>query len=233
MATPTAAEAAIARAEEEAHVAAELDTAGGGQGLQEPMTLEQMRKHLEAVGSRVGGLVSSAEMVTIYNRYDGVSSDVTTDQIRQRLRVRFDRTHPWEGQLVWTTKPPEKAPEKGNLKCPLHSESEERAYLDILHFDGKTCRKATMKTQYDVGTHFEKAHKRIYLAVEKDKERQIQLQQMELMREQTAAMQAMAAAQGVGAGVESCGEGGCDYKGSPQQLRGHKMGAHPKEPVSA
>ena len=45
--------------------------------------------------------------------------------------------------------------------------------------------------------HFEHAHKRVFKAVEADKARQLQAQQMDLMREQTNAMQSMARAQGV------------------------------------
>ncbi len=105
------------------------------------------------------------------------------------------------GQLVWTTKPPEDAPAVGTLLCPLHIDSEERAYLDTLHFEGKVCAKSTMKTLYDRDMHFEHGHGAIYKAVEKDRARQLQVQQMELMKQQTAAMQAMAGQNGAEPGT--------------------------------
>ena len=83
----------------------------------------------------------------------------------------------------------------GTLLCPLHQDSEERGYLDGLNFKGKLCRKATLKTEYDKDRHFAQ-HGLIYKAVEADKVKQLQTQQMDLMREQTNAMQSMARAQG-------------------------------------
>ncbi len=191
MTPPTAANAVAQRAEEDAHVDKEMRNAGlqGGE-----VTLDDIREKL-GDGSTVSGVTSSAEMMTVYNRYDGVPSQITSDQAGQRLRVRFDKTHPWAGQLVWTTKPPENGPALGTLLCPLHKDSDERAYLDGLHFQSQTCLKSTLKTDYDKDMHFAQ-HRLIHKAVEADKEKQLQLQQMDLMREQTNAMKAMAAAQG-------------------------------------
>ncbi len=198
MTPPTATDVAVQRAEEDAHVDEEMRNAGlqGGE-----VTLDDIREKL-GEGSTVSGVTSSAEMMTVYNRYDGVPSQITSDQAGQRLRVRFDKTHPWAGQLVWTTKPPENGPALGTLLCPLHKDSDERAYLDSLHFQGKLCLKATLKTEYDKDMHF-KQHKLIFNAVEADKAKQLQLQQMELMREQTNAMKAMAEAQGAPPATET------------------------------
>lgn len=233
MVNPTAAEATIRRAEEDAHVAVEMERARTGRGeveaapgRAEPVTHKQVEELLKGTGSTLGGLQSTAEFMTVYNRYDGVPSQITTDQASQRLRVRFDPSHPWAGQLVWTTTPPKKGPVVGTLKCPLHLESEERAYLNDLHFGSVTCRKATMKTEMDRQDHFQGKHKKVHKAVEADKAKQLQLQQMELMKEQTAAMQAMASVQGAPAALVSCGSDGCTYEGTASQLRGHKMGAH-------
>lgn len=186
----------IARqAEETARIDAELAQARPGGGYQDPTSAAELREQMKASGAEVGGLVSSGAPMRIYNRYDGSHSDITTDQARQRLSVRFDRSHIWAGQLVWTTKPPDPAPAPGTLKCPLHPESEERGYLDGLHFGGMFCRKHNMRTEKDRNDHFKGKHKSVHLAVEQDKDRELKRQQMDLMREQTAAMQAMAAAQ--------------------------------------
>ncbi|KKN31680.1 hypothetical protein LCGC14_0821450 [marine sediment metagenome] len=192
--SPTA-DAVVRKAEEEAHVEAELEQAREQEGYREPVPVEQLREEMKSEGVKLGGVTSSAEMLTIYNRYDGVPSQITTDQARQRLSVRFDPSHPWAGQLVWTTKPVE-GREMGTLLCPLNPDSAERGYLDGLRFNAIICRKHNMKTAYDVDMHFEHKHKTIFKAVEKDKDRQMKEQQMALMREQTAAMNRMAAAQG-------------------------------------
>ena len=170
---PTAA-AAIAKAEEDAHVDEELERVREDT----PKTIEEMNALLGGTDSDVSGIESTAAMMTVYNRWDGVPSRITTDQAGQRLRVRFEPLHVMAGQLVWTTKPPESAPAVGTLLCPLHQDSEERKYLD--------------------GLHFEHGHGAIYKAVEKDKANQLQLRQMELMQQQTAAMQAMAGRNGGG-----------------------------------
>lgn len=185
--SPTA-EARLRQEEDEAHVEDEMRAAGA---LKERRSLDDIRREIESSGGTVGGLDSSAEDVILYNRYDGVPSRVTTDQLRQRLRVRFDRDHPWAGQLVWTARPPEKPAEQGTLLCPLHPNSEEREYLDSLRFQGVLCRKSNMKTANDRDAHFEK-HKRVFRAVEKDKERRQRERQMELMSEQTKALRSMA-----------------------------------------
>ncbi len=223
MTTPTAAEAAVHRAEEDAHVASELGAAGLAADGQERVSIEELRERVKGTGAELGGLVSSAEMMIVYNRYDGVSSQITTDQASQRLRVRFDRTHPWAGQLVWTTKAPENGPAVGSLLCPLHPESEERAYLDSLNFRGATCRKATLPTEYDRERHFEK-HKRVHAAVEADKVKQMQDRQMELLQEQTAAMREMAAGQRnggqapqAGSSEEADASGGAKGKRAPRE----------------
>ena len=188
---PTAA-AAIAKAEEDAHVDEELERVR----KDTPKTIDEMNALLGGTDSDVSGIESTAAMMTVYNRWDGVPSRITTDQAGQRLRVRFEPLHVMAGQLVWTTKPPESAPAVGTLLCPLHIDSEERKYLDGLHFEGKTCAKSTLKTLYDRDMHFEHGHGAIYKAVEKDKANQLQLRQMELMQQQTAAMQAMAGQNG-------------------------------------
>lgn len=232
MTMPAAATQAVKKAEEDAHVQGEMDHARAEQGVGDAQSLEELRASIKGSGSTVGGLQSSAESMTIYSRYDGEPSVITTDQAGQRLRVRFDGTHPWAGQLVWTTKAPEHPPRPGIFVCPLHPEGEERAYLDELHFTGIVCPKSNMKTEMDRQDHFRGKHKKIHAAVEADKARQLEVQRMELMREQTAAMQAMAAAQGAQPATEPCPVEGCDYEGTPRQLQGHKMGAH-REPVTA
>lgn len=196
------ASATVAKIEEDAHVEEELARAKTEQGVGDAPSLDDLQNILKGTGSTLGGLQSSAESLTIYSRYDGESSDITTDQAGQRLRVRFDDSHPWAGQLVWTTKAPENPPRPGELLCPLHEKSDERAYMNELRFTGIICRKSNMKTEMDVQDHFQGKHKKIHKAVEADKARQIQLQQMELMKEQTNAMKAMAAAQN-GTGTET------------------------------
>jgi len=189
----TPGEAVIRQAEHDAHVDAEL--AQIGRTEQPPMSAAELHERARAAGAEVGGVVSSAELITIYNRCDGVSSKVTTDQLRQRLGVRFDPTHPWAGQLVWTTKPPDPAPRPGILRCPLHPESEERAYLDSLNLSNATCRKSNMRTEEDRNDHLEHKHNKVFRAMERDKERRMRERQMELMGEQTAAIQMMAGRQ--------------------------------------
>ncbi len=195
-------EAVVAKAELDAHVEEEMKRARDEQGTV-TMSMDEVKKLLGATDS-ISGVESTAADMTIYNRYDGVSSRITTDLAGQTLRVRFEKGHPMAGELVWTTKPPAEAPKPGTLLCPLHVDSEEREYLNSLHFEGKTCKKSTMKTLYDKDMHFEKGHGNIFKAVEKDKDRQLQVQQMALMQEQTAAMKTMAAGQATnGAGTET------------------------------
>lgn len=201
---PSTPAAVIAKAEEDSHVEEELRRAKEGA----PVSLEDVKALLGDTDSNLSGVESTAELMTVYNRYDGVPSRITTDQANQRLRVRFESLHVMAGQLVWTTKPPETAPAVGTLLCPLHPDSEERKYLDGLHFEGKVCAKSTMKTLYDRDMHFEHGHPAIYKAVEKDRAKQLQLQQMELMKQQTAAMQTMAAQNGTG--TEAAGQPGAD-----------------------
>lgn len=178
------------QAEEAARIDAEVAEANVGPAT---VTAEQLREQMKGTGAELGGLTSSSEDVPVYNRYDGTSSNIPSDQLRQRLTVRFDAGHPKAGELVWTTKAPESPPKLGTMKCPLHSESDEREYMDGLNFIGILCLKATMKTQFDVNQHFKGKHKSIHAAVEQDKDRQMKEQQMDLMRQQTAAMQAVAA----------------------------------------
>lgn len=197
-------EAVVAKAELDAHVEEEMMRAQQDQGAV-TMTIDEVKALLAGTDSHVSGVESTAADMTIYNRFDGVPSRITTDLAGQTLRVRFEKGHPMAGELVWTTKPPEHAPEPGKLLCPLHVDSEERKYLNGLHFEGKTCPKSTLKTLYDKDNHFEKGHGNIYKAVEKDKDRQLQIQQMALMQEQTNAMKAMAGTQN-GAGTDTAAQ---------------------------
>ena len=56
-------------------------------------------------GEAATGITSTAAPVTLYNRWSGDPSAILTDQLRTRLRQRFDKEHPWAGQLVYSENP--------------------------------------------------------------------------------------------------------------------------------
>ena len=136
---------------------------------------------------------STSHLVPLYNRYDGLVSHIPSDQLRQRLGQRFAREHPWAGQLVYTQEKMEPVRGSGYL-CVLHPDSARRAEFDALGFKGVLCRKATLPTEREVELHLQAKHRGAFKAREKADGREQREQQMDLLRQQTALMEAQVAA---------------------------------------
>ena len=147
----------------------------------------------EAPGEGEMHLTSTAELIPLYNRATGECSLVVADQIKQKVSTRFPADHPTHaGQLVYTDAEMEPL-NPGQLTCVLHPTHEQRTHFDALGFAGIICAKANIVTDFEVEQHLKLKHKTVWQTNERAITREREDRQMELMRQQTEAMQAVAA----------------------------------------
>lgn len=140
--------------------------------------------------SALGGmqLTSTGGMVDIYNRASGEKAMVTYDQLKARLKVRFDSTHHMVGQRVWQRA---KMTPKivGVLKCPLHVEHDERAHWDA--YGLPICRKHNLVSQYQVDRHVKLKHPSLFEIRKNEKEERDHAEQMKFFEVQSRTLEGL------------------------------------------
>jgi len=78
-----------------------------------------------------------------------------------------------DGSYIWTTKDPQKLPQRGTLKCYLHPDHPDRKEYNEMGL--RTCLKSNITNVYEVKQHMSKKHPKEWQAIEdkrKEKERQ-------------------------------------------------------------
>lgn len=137
--------------------------------------------------SATGGmqLTSTAAPVYVYNRYNGEKVTVNYDQLGARLKVRFDATHPWHGQRVYTRTFIEPKT-KGTLLCPLNPDHPEREHWD--EYGLAPCRKHNLISAYQVDRHIKVKHPMLHEIREREKTEAKELRQEEFFRGQSEAI---------------------------------------------
>ena len=173
-------------------------------------------------------------MAILYATLDGEPLVVT----RKRARILYQRRLP-DGRPMFVGDI-KKAPayQKGAVKCFLHKDSPEREVMDGLGLRGKFCPAGQLANAYAKHVHETVKHVKtwdIYQAHVADKKEaeaiERQDRQFEATMAQNEAILELArsnqGANGPGDAVlDFCDVEGCDYTGSVNQVRGHKLGAH-------
>lgn len=170
-------------------------------------------------------------MAIIYATLDGEPLVVT----RKRARKLLERLLP-DGKFMFTADAG-KAPayKKGDVKCFLHKDSDQRKLMDNLGLIGKFCPAGQLANSYAKYIHESGKHVKTWDIWQKhvsdEKETEAiarQERQFEATMQQNAAILELARSnQGAPAeAVESCPVAECGYTGTARQLQGHRMGAH-------
>jgi len=174
-------------------------------------------------------------MAILYATLDGEPLVMT----RKRARVLFQRRLP-DGRPMFvadSTKVP--AYQKGDKKCFLHKDSDERAVMDSLGLAGKFCPAGQLANAYAKHIHESGKHVKTYDIYQRhisdEKERATvdrQERQFEATMAQNAAILELArstqdaAPEAVEAPQAACDFPDCGYTGTPQQVSGHKGAKH-------
>jgi hypothetical protein len=115
----------------------------------------------------------------------------------------------------------------GTIKCFLHPESADRVLLDEIGLSGASCPAAGLSSLYSKRMHGLHRHKEEWDAYQEFLTDKKEADAIAEQRAQTAAMLALGEkAAGVAPEDESCPVEGCEYTGTVNQVRGHKVGAH-------
>jgi hypothetical protein len=170
-------------------------------------------------------------MAIIYATLDGEPLLVT----QKRARILFQRKLP-DGRPMFRAKA-DQVPtyRKGDVKCFLHKDSPDRALMDSLGLQGKLCPAGQLANAYAKYIHESGKHVKTWDIWQKhvsdEKEKQAierQDRQFEAtMAQNEAILQLARSNQAAPVEVESCDVEGCvGFEGTPNQVRGHKLGAH-------
>jgi hypothetical protein len=170
--------------------------------------------------------------VMIYSMRDGEPLPIPKYMLDRTLSKRLD-----DGTFMFTTRK-EEAPEYklGTIRCFLHPESPDRVILEEIGLSGASCPAAGLATLHAKRMHGLHRHKEEWDAYQEFLTDKKEADAIAEQRAQTAAMLALGE-KAVGAptvvestetkfldATDACDQ--CDYTGTANQLRGHKMGAH-------
>lgn len=204
-----------------------------------------LRPQLDGLGGSLAGEVvflhirTGRNPVTVYSMQDGEKIPVP----EYMLRTVLSKALP-DGTKMFTQNPDE-APEYhwGEVKCFLHAESAERTtgILQEIGLAGKVCEAGKLASIYSKRQHGEHRHSKEWAAYQEHVTEQKEAKQDERQEKQLAATLDLAKgaapveAESVEvtepaeapSPVESCDVEGCvGFEGTPNQVRGHKLGAH-------
>jgi len=157
-------------------------------------TLEQIEAEGTDKKDVMGGAFEEEPdaLVTIYNRYTGVSSRVLVSMLSKTLRKRFDRDDieipaSMHGERVFSMAKPTGTQEPETHLCMFHEDSKMRAEVEAAGVMLR-CRKENIATEADVVSHAENRHPSAFRAVmvkrektERDEERDYNRQMMETL----------------------------------------------------
>ncbi len=171
-------------------------------------------------------------MAIIYATLDGEPLVMT----RKRARKLLERKLP-DGRFMFTANAKNAPPyKKGDVKCFLHKDSDQRELMDSLGLAGKFCPAGQLANAYAKFIHESGKHVKTWDIWQKhvsDEKEQAtidrQERQFQATMEQNAAILELARSnQGAPAETAAaCGD--CDYTGTAKQVQGHRMGAHKNE----
>ena len=132
----------------------------------EPGTLS-MREVLHRGDSNLPAPVVTAALQSAGHAfiYDTITREQSVTN-RNMLPGALKKTRD-DGSAVFTTKKPDLPPDRGTLKCVLHTDSPDRDRYASLGF--LTCPKDNLHTQYDVMAHMQRRHKREWAAIEQQR----------------------------------------------------------------
>lgn len=119
----------------------------------------------------------------------------------------------------------------GTVLCFLHADSPEQPILAEIGLAANPCPKATLRNNHAKRMHALHRHKQEWAAFQEylaDEKEQENIERQERQLEATLALargipQAPAKVTGE---IIACTVDGCDYQGTKNQVRGHKMGSH-------
>ena len=185
----------------------------------EGLTEDQIDQH---VGTRYPGNLPqkvAKKLVTIYDTKTGEPSVVLPYMLKKLFKdFKHDDGTPMYSRRQTVT------PVRGTMLCLLHPEAATRQRYDEIGLQGKTCRKANLRSQFDVDRHMQARHKDEYAMVvraetqeREAEEREFRRVQMEFMRSQIAGP---APAEDT-PGAYPCDECGTQYS-TPAALGSHR-----------
>lgn len=129
-------------------------------------------------------LESTAGLIPIYSRDTGDVSMALTDRLKALLKKRFPPEHHMAGQLVFSLSPTVE-PFRGQIKCLLHPDHPDRAYLDSVGLRGKYCPANHIASEFDLESHMQHKHHREWATIQRQREREREDEGRQLLRQQT------------------------------------------------
>ena len=148
----------------------------------------------QEIGQKSMYITSNAGKVPVWNVETGVRSDVLTTQLRAVLRAVFPREYEntaLAGKRVYTLAEPAVKPRQGTIKCRLHPEHPDRAYLDGLGLKGIYCRKANIVDEFQAERHMELKHRIAAALIKRHEERLRQDAQFEIQKQMADSLAAL------------------------------------------
>ena len=161
------------------------------QPVQDMYTAQQIvhRNDDEVPAPMMVAALQNSGYVRLYNTRTGEMSLNNRSWLKNQLK----KVWPGTKDAVWSPRKPEGiTPTRGALKCPLHPE-----HADNPSFVGMglpECKKANLINEYEVQRHVRFKHPSAFAAIERKREQADRDESRDLMKAQTAAMQALAAA---------------------------------------
>lgn len=120
--------------------------------------------------------LESAGWARVYDTRTGEPSIVNRNMLSGALK----KTRP-DGSAVFTIHKPSVEPKRGTYKCMLHVDDPNRAHYDDLGF--ATCKKATLRSPYEVRRHMQKRHKVEWAAIQEEREEQKRQEDRDFQRQ--------------------------------------------------
>lgn len=164
--------------QEDAVILEELE---GAEIRQDPDVLGQEPFEKTTLGTTTiqaeGSDVESAGLVTMYLTETGDPSVTNRNMLANHLRKRRP-----DGQRMWTTLDPGIRPPKGTHKCRLHADHPDMKAFPELGI--APCRKSNLASEFEVGEHGRKKHRREWAALEDAAVRQRERELLQFQRDQ-------------------------------------------------
>lgn len=143
-------------------------------------TMTRLRSHL------MDSSVDADEHTIVYSMIDGTPSTVLKHKLAEVLRKRA----PNGGPAFWVPGMPGNPPEPivGTIMCLLHADHEDREWLNSIGLSAQLCRKANLRSEFDLQNHMLHRHQQEFSLIETARERETQEEQREWTRMQMDAM---------------------------------------------
>lgn len=131
---------------------------------------KKMVEHIKGPGGLTGTSFTTDELdegrVYVYSTLNGERSEIPFKLLRATLKKRLqnvsDMPPDMVGRPAFSVRPVDPAPYPRHnlkLKCHLHPESDERAFMDSIGLGGAFCRKANLATPLDQYLHLKNKHR--------------------------------------------------------------------------